>query len=162
MPGSGKTTIGKELAKQLNADFIDLDSYIIAKEKLSIPQIFKTKGETYFRRAETTALTELLTKKKPGVVALGGGTPCFNGNMQRMNESGKTVYLIAPVAVLARRIEADITIRPLFNKLNGDKLEEKIASMLAHRKQFYGQASISIDTENETAASLAKLISEKI
>ena len=64
MPGSGKTSIGKELAKLTGANLIDLDEYIAKKENLSIPQIFKTKGEDHFRKAETNCLKEIIERSK--------------------------------------------------------------------------------------------------
>jgi shikimate kinase len=155
MPGSGKSTVGKELAKLLQAEFTDLDEYISRKEKLSIPQIFKTKGEAYFRRTESASLQELADRNKTIVVATGGGTPCYNNNMPIMLKNGKTVYLEASPATLAQRIENDTTIRPLFSRLKGKKLLEKVTSMLEHRGKFYTTSPLRINTENKTAAEAA-------
>src|ERR1700756_4715614 len=84
MPGSGKTTVGKDLSKLLNCNLIDLDEYIAKKENLAIPVIFKTKGEDYFRKAESACLKELSAKSHNAVVSVGGGTPCFGQNMKMM------------------------------------------------------------------------------
>jgi len=157
MPGSGKSSIGKELAREMGCNLIDLDQYIIQKERISIPEIFKTKGEDYFRKAETAALKEILEKTKKAVVAVGGGTPCFNNNIALMQSgNAKCVYLKASVDTLAGRIENDPNERPLFSKLNGHKLKEKITSMLAHREKFYKKSLISFDAEGKTPEVIAK------
>jgi shikimate kinase len=155
MPGSGKSTIGRMLARKLNVQLIDLDEYIIQKEKLSIPQLFKTKGEDYFRNAETQSLQELLKKKTDCIVSVGGGTPCYNNNMSVMKAGGKSIYLKTSPAELARRVEADDNSRPLLAKLNGRKLIEKLTSMLAHREKFYAQANFTIVTDGKTAEAIA-------
>lgn len=156
MPGSGKSTIGRALARETGYTLIDLDTYIVQKEKLSIPQIFKTKGEEYFRAAETGALREIVEKTKDAIVAVGGGTPCYNNNMKLMQGSGKTVYLKAGPQTLADRVEKDTTERPLFSKLKGKKLQEKITTMLAHRERYYNQAPLILDTETKTPETLTK------
>lgn len=158
MPGSGKSTIGRELARETDLLLIDLDNYIIQKEKLSIPQIFKTKGEDYFRKAETNCLKEIVAKNKKAIVSVGGGTPCFNDSLQVMQKGGKTVYLKAAPEILATRIENDITERPLFNKLKGPKLREKVTSMLEHREKFYKKAAAIIETDNKTVSAIAQEI----
>lgn len=156
MPGSGKSTIGRALARETGYPLIDLDTYIVQKEKISIPQIFKTKGEEYFRAAETGALREIVEKSKNAIVATGGGTPCYNNNMKLMQNAGKTVYLKAGAQTLAQRVEKDVTERPLFSRLKGKKLHEKIVSMLAHRERYYKQAPLILDTDNKTPETLTK------
>jgi shikimate kinase len=156
MPGSGKSTIGKALAAQLSCNLIDLDAFIVQKEKLSIPNIFKTKGEDYFRKAETSALKEIIEKNKKAVVAVGGGTPCYNNNMAIMQSGAKCVYLKVSVDTLCNRIENDTTERPLFHKLNGRKLKEKNTSMLEHREKFYNKALMSFNAEGKTPEVFAK------
>jgi shikimate kinase len=156
MPGSGKSSIGKQLAALMDHELIDLDTYIVQKERLSIPQIFKTKGEDHFRKAETSALNEIIEKHKKAIVAVGGGTPCFNNNMHIMQSGGKCIYLKVSIDELAKRIENDTQERPLFHKLNGRKLKEKITSMLAHREKFYKKALMSFEAEGKAPEVLAK------
>ncbi|MFN5829806.1 MAG: shikimate kinase, partial [Bacteroidota bacterium] len=81
--GSGKTTVGKKLAAQLNYTFIDLDSYIEKQEGRSISELFNEHGENYFREVEHQCLQTLLKLEKL-VIACGGGTPCFYDAMQQM------------------------------------------------------------------------------
>ena len=84
--GSGKSTVGKELAHALHIPFKDLDDYIIEKEGMSIKEIFQEKGEIYFRLQESRYLKELLHAKEDLVLALGGGTPCYADNMNAIKK----------------------------------------------------------------------------
>ncbi len=79
--GSGKSTLGRALATAKNISFVDLDAYIAEREKCSVPDIFKNKGEIYFRKKEALYLQEVLQKEEDMVLSLGGGTPCFGNNM---------------------------------------------------------------------------------
>lgn len=76
MPGSGKSTLSKQLAKEINYHFLDLDEWIVQHERNSISEIFAIKGEEYFREIERKALLYSLTLQRT-VIATGGGTPCF-------------------------------------------------------------------------------------
>ncbi|HIF14924.1 MAG TPA: shikimate kinase, partial [Bacteroidetes bacterium] len=89
--GSGKTTIGKQLAKKLNYNFIDLDQYIEKALNTSVSSIFSDKGEPYFRDIETSYLKKALELKN-SVISLGGGTPCFNNNMDIINVHSKSIF----------------------------------------------------------------------
>jgi shikimate kinase len=82
MMGSGKSSLGKKIASKMHWDFIDLDILIEEEEKKTISEIFKNSGENYFRNIETQALQKIILSKKNVIVALGGGTPCFNNNME--------------------------------------------------------------------------------
>ena len=84
---SGKSNIGKKLSKKLSMSFIDLDDYIIEKEKMTISDIFKAKGEIYFRLIENKYLKEILLEKKDFILSLGGGTPCYANNMEEINKN---------------------------------------------------------------------------
>ena len=84
--GSGKTTIGKYLSEKSYIPFFDLDTYIETKEKLSITDIFDKKGEIYFRKIEHLYLKEFLQDNDSYVLSLGGGTPCYAGNMDIIKE----------------------------------------------------------------------------
>ena len=91
--GCGKSFLSKKLSKVLTIDYFDLDNLVELKEKQKIIEIFKKKGESYFRKIENLELYNLIHKNNKSVVATGGGTPCFLNNMKLMNNSGITIYL---------------------------------------------------------------------
>jgi len=97
---SGKSTVSRLLAKKLGLNAIDLDDYIIKKEGASVGDIFKNKGEIYFRVQENKYLLELLNSDKSFVLALGGGTPCYANNMALIKEYAISIYLKANLITL--------------------------------------------------------------
>jgi shikimate kinase len=91
--GSGKSTVGKELARILSVPFVDLDSEIEKSENKSVSQIFDERGAIYFRKKEKLVLEEVLSSEKNTVLSLGGGTPCYFGSMNYLNNIDE-VYII--------------------------------------------------------------------
>ena len=126
--GSGKTSIGKRLAKFLGFDFIDLDSVIETKEGKPISKIFMERGETAFRILEQEALQELV-KETGVVVATGGGAPCHNNNLQFMNANGTTVYLRLDQEALLQRLTDAKLKRPLIKDLTDAELNRFISNV---------------------------------
>ena len=154
---SGKSLIGKELAKKLNYDFIDLDDYIVANERSEIAAIFKEKGEIYFRKVETRYLKEIISEKDKVVLALGGGTPCYANNMDVLNEAEncKTLYLKTSMSTLVKRLDKETDKRPLISHLSSeDQLSEFIGKHLFERSYFYNQADLSINTDNKKSTEI--------
>ena len=145
--GSGKSSIAKKLAKAMNLEFIDLDHYIEQKEEASITQIFKEKGEIYFRTTEHQQLKEILATRNNIVLAVGGGTPCYAGNMALINSYATSIYLKCSIKVLKRRLENAKRQRPLIADIEEEKLSEFIAKHLFERAPFYEQASITVNAE---------------
>ena len=145
--GSGKSTVGKELAKALNCDFIDLDIYIQEKAGKTIPEIFEQMGETEFRLMEKDALRKVAALKNT-VIATGGGVPCFYDNISLMNKYGITIYLKLSPVELFKRLTNERDFRPLIANKNDDELLQFIEIKLAERETFYNQASIVIDAES--------------
>ena len=151
--GSGKSTLGKELATVLNYDFLDLDDYISEKEKKSIPDLFKTKGEIYFRKKETYYLNEMIHTSEKVVLALGGGTPCYGNNMDLLlgNPNVITFYLKLSIPLLTKRLFLEREKRPLISHINSeDDLLEFIGKHLFERTHYYNQAQITINTDYKT------------
>ena len=108
LPGCGKTTIAKLLANKLHYKFIDIDTAIEAKENMTINEIFKNKGESYFRTIEAQTLNDL-NQIEDVVIACGGGI-CENNS--KSSFKGITIFLKVDVKVLERRLANDTT-RPL-------------------------------------------------
>ena len=128
--GSGKSTVGKELAHALHVPFKDLDDYIIEKEGMSIKEIFQEKGEIYFRLQESRYLKELLHAKEDLVLALGGGAPCYADNMNAIKKEALSVYLKASIPALCNRLGSEKEQRPLIAALNDAQLTEFIGKHL--------------------------------
>ena len=89
--GSGKTTIGIQLARKLYLNFTDLDEFIEEKEQKSIKEIFKQKGEIYFRKIEHKYLKQFINENESYVLSLGGGTPCYAGNLDLILKDKKSL-----------------------------------------------------------------------
>lgn len=141
--GSGKSTIGRLLADHIGYDFIDFDAYICKKERLTIPEIFETKGEIYFRKAESKHLKNLLKEtQKKSVIALGGGTPCYGNAMELLKASGHTtIYLNLSFQILAKRLWEERSDRPLVASINSyEDLEDYVRKHLFERGFYYNQA----------------------
>ncbi|MDD7887736.1 shikimate kinase [Flavivirga sp. 57AJ16] len=150
---SGKSTLGRILAKKLNYDFLDLDDYIEEKEQLLVSDIFKSKGEIYFRKVETLYLKMLLENNTKLVLSLGGGTPCYSDNMNfiRNTVKAKSIYLKASIPTLVSRLKTEKSKRPLIAHLETDELlTEFIGKHLFERSQFYNLSEVTITTDNKT------------
>ncbi|HYW74008.1 MAG TPA: shikimate kinase [Pyrinomonadaceae bacterium] len=110
----GKTTVAKEVARQLDAEFIDLDFFLSHQQGRSPAEIIATDGEPAFREAETAALNEVLTKTEARVIALGGGTWTIAANRTLVTlHDCVTVWLDAPFDICWQRIINSETVRPL-------------------------------------------------
>lgn len=152
--GAGKTTLGKQLAKKMAFDFIDSDKEIEQITQKTIPQIFEERGEDGFRKLEREWL-ECLDRDEV-VISLGGGTPCFNSNMDLINQLGESIYIQLTPAELAVRLKNSKTKRPLIDAIKDDKnkLETFIADLLAKREVFYKKASYTVQGRDITVSKL--------
>ena len=142
MPGSGKTTLGKALARELNRPFTDLDQAIEQAEQQSIRDIFRNQGEQTFRQLETRYLQQISSLQQLQVISTGGGTPCFHDNMDYINEMGISVYLEVPEEILAARLLAGPQDRPLLQGKKGEELLEFLGELLNQRKPYYRRATL--------------------
>lgn len=147
--GSGKSTLGRKIARKLNYDFLDTDSAIEEKEGLTIAAIFEQFGEVHFRKLETNILLSLKGKEKI-VIATGGGMPCFNGNMNLLNELGRTFYLKRSVNELVHRLVNAKRVRPLIAGKSPAELAAFIEQNLEKRNLFYEQAKYILERDQQT------------
>lgn len=155
--GSGKSTLGKGLAKALSISWIDLDTEIESRYKISISDFFSKYGEIAFRDVEHKVLKDIV-KIQDIVVSTGGGVPCFHNNMDLMNKSGFTIYLKATPEIILSRIGPFAWKRPLFQKMDGEDILEKITDHLNSREMYYKQAQLTIDATEPDIQELKKLI----
>lgn len=102
--GSGKTTIGREVAGRLGRDFLDSDDQVEARTGRSVREIFETEGEAAFRAFEASALAVALARPEPAVIAGAGGVVLDAATRRRLQEAGTVVWLRADPAVLATRV----------------------------------------------------------
>ncbi|MCC5936023.1 MAG: shikimate kinase [Lunatimonas sp.] len=155
MPGSGKSTLGRRVARLLQCSFFDLDHEIESKEGRKIPEIFSTGGEDYFREVETKVLSELLGRTDSFVLSTGGGAPCFNDNMSLINDQAVSIYLEVPMsALLARLVGGQVSKRPLFAGLTVEQINQKLQQMHALRSPFYEEAKIKLSGQDISAEQL--------
>tara|TARA_R110002020_G_scaffold165686_3_gene353194 strand:+ start:78 stop:596 length:519 start_codon:yes stop_codon:yes gene_type:complete len=144
--GSGKSTLGRQLAKKMDYNYLDFDEFLEEKEGKKIAQIFKDQGEIYFRKKESQYLKELLTNTHEAIISLGGGTPCYGNNMELIKHAeGKSIYINVPVTELVSRLWSQKEHRPVLNHQDSpEKLEEFVRKHLFERSFYYNQADFKI------------------
>ena len=144
MMGSGKSTIGALLSKKMNIKFIDLDSKIESIEKQTVSQIFKLKGEKYFRTIETeTILTLLDSKEKELVLSLGGGSFLNEKIRKSVKNNSFSFWLDWNPSTIIKRIRKS-SKRPLIQGLNDQEIEK----MMLDRNKYYAKSNFKIDCDN--------------
>ena len=162
--GSGKSTLGKILAREKNMNFIDFDHYLEEKEGKRIAELFRDKGEIYFRKREAYYLQELLEGYNGTIISLGGGTPCYGNAMEQINAAeGKSVYINVPVAELSKRLWSQRDHRPVLQHQDTpEKLEEFVRKHLFERSFYYNQAEVKIKVEGHTVPQLIAEMKTKL
>lgn len=157
--GSGKTTVGKELAKMLAMDQIDIDKVIEDRTKMTISQIFETHGEPYFRELEFKTVEEMSQHKNIIIFCSGGGTVLNEKNVDNLRKNGVIIWLKASPEAIYKRVCEENT-RPLLK--NGMTLE-RIESILNSRMALYENAAdITVDTDEKSVQDIGLEIVEKL
>jgi len=151
--GTGKTTIGAELAQALGYALVDSDHEVVARVGRSIPELFAAEGEAYFRARETEVLDELATREQL-VITTGGGAVLAAANRERMASSGLVVCLTASVEEIVRRVQEDPN-RPLLQ--SGASVRERVEQLLRSRAGLYDFAALTVDT---TGREIPAIVSE--
>lgn len=166
--GSGKSTIGPILANTIGWNFMDLDKKIETIEHQRITEIFKTKGQNYFRTVENKLLIENSTLENT-IISLGGGTIIYQDNIQLLKNSGYIIYLKTSPEIIYLRLRNKVD-RPTFQTaeqfpMSKSEAMNKINKILKQREPYYDQADITFNVENlsigRSVDSLAKLIQKK-
>ena len=140
--GCGKTTQGKKLAKEMGYYFIDLDDYISNEYDNTITDLFQEVGEDEFRKIESISLQECINDNMKALIATGGGTPCFNNNMDLMKANGKVIYLKMEPEALYNRLFNAKNERPLIKDKANEEMLLYIENLLKVREPFYSKADI--------------------
>ena len=158
MMGSGKSTLGKELSRMYNLNFIDTDEAIEEQACLSIGEIFKIHGEKYFRNLEEAYLDQLDVKNH--IISSGGGIILSADNRKRLKVIGHVVYLKTSVDVLYKRLNKDLKSRPLLDQAS---LKDKLNTLIMARQELYENTAddiVNTDemTEKEVIYALKKIL----
>ena len=154
MPGSGKTTLGKEIARIFDYEFIDMDSLIKKETGLKISQIFLNKGEEYFRSIETSILEKIILNDKKLIISSGGGIVLRN---QKILEKTYNIYLECNINTLVKRLKSSKE-RPLI----GDNIFKNVNQLLIEREILYKTISNAIVDSNKTKKNIINQIQEII
>ena len=157
MMGTGKSSVGKLLARELLIDFIDTDNEIESKTGMSIEKIFEERGESYFRMLEKELVQKILLRNKVAVVSSGGGLCIQPGMMKLLKKQGWVVCLWASPECIFARIQNDST-RPLLRVPN--PLAE-IKEIIQSRKNIYRDADYIIETDNQSPNEISSQIKEE-
>jgi len=156
--GAGKSTVGRQLAKSLNMEFVDCDREIEERTGVNISIIFEVEGEEGFRKRER-AMIEQLTERDGIVLATGGGVVLEQDNRARLRTRGFAIYLNAPIELLLERTARDKQ-RPL---LQTDDPKAKLVSLAEEREPLYQQvADMVVKTDRRTARHVVKEIVRRL
>lgn len=145
--GAGKTSVGLNLSARTSVPFYDLDTLISNEVNLSIPDIFKTRGEIWFRKKEHEILHHFVSNTENFILSLGGGTPCYANNHLILQQNDITsFYLKARVSTLVQRLSEETDKRPLLK--NTDDLPSFIGQHLFERTYYYNFCKHAINCDN--------------
>ena len=154
--GSGKTAVGRALARRLGWAFVDTDERVARSAKRSVAEIFRLSGERAFRRLEGGAV-RLASARGRQVVALGGGAALIPGVLPRLQETGIIVRLLCDQRVLWRRLKATVGSRPLLRAATAAQSRRKLAAVLRARAH-YPAGDLRVSTSRLPAGGAAAAI----
>ena len=150
--GAGKSSVAQHLHELYQMDVAEMDDMIVEREGMTIPEIFSSKGEAYFRSLETALLQEL-QKKDHMIISCGGGTALREENVRIMKENGHVILLTASPETIFQRVGADPN-RPV---LNGRRSPEGIRQLMEERRPRYeAAADVVIDTDGKSTAQICQ------
>lgn len=156
MPGVGKTFWGRRISEAYNIPFFDLDVIIAQNEGSSIPSLFAARGEAMFREIEARYLTAIIdSSRTTAIIACGGGTPCFHGNMALMKKNGTVIYLKAEIPLLLAHLAASSDLRPLLK--DKEDIGSFLEDLLRQRTLAYEQAHYILHAEDISLANFDQI-----
>lgn len=148
MPGCGKSTLGKQYSLHSGYGFVDTDVIIIDEQKKTIEQIYAEGGEMSFRQLEHELIQRFFDQEAL-VVCTGGGLPCFNGNMEQMNQHGITVFMDVSAEELWNRVKnTDFSGRPIYQNKTPEQIQAVIRERAQERYPFYSTAHITLRSDH--------------
>jgi shikimate kinase len=156
--GAGKTTLAQYIAQQDNQiiNFVDTDEVISSNHQSSISDIFKSKGERYFRNCEHELI--LNSAFENAVVATGGGLPCYNATIELLLQKGWVIYLKVAPTILAERLWNEKDSRPLLHDCETkQQLIEKLERLTREREMYYEKAHLIITNEEDLSEIYQKI-----
>lgn len=161
--GSGKSSLGRRLARRLGARFVDTDSVVEQRVGASISDIFYYEGEEYFRRAERDVLESLWSDNEDIVVATGGGLPIWSDNMEWMRSAGHTIYLRRDIEqILSRMTAYGREKRPMFRGKSDEELRVFMREQLAEREPYYLLSEIVVECTHHSDESVVEHIAHRL
>lgn len=156
--GAGKSTISDYLSTMFAMKIVEMDQVIAEREQMSIPDIFATYGEEYFRDLETGLLVEMQSRKNT-VISCGGGAALRERNVTEMKKNGRVVLLTASPETIFDRVK-DSDDRPV---LNGRKNVKGISELMEQRREKYeAAADIVINTDNKTVLEVCEELVQRL
>lgn len=156
--GAGKTTISDYLSTVFDMEIVEMDQLIADREEMSIPDIFATYGEEYFRNLETDLLIEMQDKKNV-VISCGGGVAMRERNVEEMKKNGKVVLLTASPETIYERVK-DNNDRPV---LQGRKNVAGISELMEQRREKYeAAADIVVNTDDKDVLTICEELVQKL
>jgi shikimate kinase len=157
--GSGKTTFGKKIASGLSLPFFDVDAFIEMQTGMTIAEIFSRFGEEHFRDLERTCILNL-QENHQGVIAVGGGLPCYKDNMSILLRLGLVFYLERSPKELFQRLIQAKKRRPLLVELSENELLNYIEQKLKERMPYYKQADHKLCRTEQNVESVIRLLKD--
>ena len=158
MMGSGKSSVGERLSKYIDIPFFDTDDMLVESEGISINEIFKKKGEKYFRQIESESLKKI---RGDGVISCGGGSILAKENRNYLKNKGYTIYLESSLSTLKTRLSNDINKdRPLIDYKN---IKKSLKAIYEQRKLlFFESANDTVITNDKSLDDICKTIIKNI
>jgi XRE family aerobic/anaerobic benzoate catabolism transcriptional regulator len=142
--GAGKSTVGEQLARTLDAEFIELDARVEAEAGMTLSEIFELRGEAHYRTLEREVLERVLRGSGPAVIAAGGSIVTAADTWKRLQEGARTVWLKASPASHLERVRAQGDLRPLQGRPNA---QAELEAILDERAGLYAEADLHLDTD---------------
>lgn len=153
LPGAGKSTVGPLLANALGTKFVDIDHEIERSERMSVSDVFSTRGEEAFRALERRVTQQLATQEGM-VISAGGGWMADERNVALLRPPARLIHLVVSVRTALARLGPDVAKRPL---LAGPAVDSRFEALAAVRMPLYSRADETINTESLTPQQVTDL-----